>query len=155
MEATDPKVGLTLQAIREHLAVRTPVGGIARYSGDTWHRVVDDTARAPGNPWFITSLWMMRCEIAAADSVEALERSLAWMRWVVKRCLPSGILGEQVHPETGQPLGVAPLAWSHAEVVAAMMEYLEKRSYLLERAGRIVHIHQRGRYADRYMAPHG
>jgi GH15 family glucan-1,4-alpha-glucosidase len=155
MEATDPKVRLTIQAVGEHLAVRTPVGGIARYTGDTWHRVVDDAARVPGNPWFITSLWMMRCEIAAADSLEALERSLVWMRWVVKRCLPSGILGEQVHPETGDPLGVAPLAWSHAEVVAALVEYLEKRSYLLERAGTILHLHQRGRYADRYMAPHG
>jgi hypothetical protein len=51
-------------------------------------------------------------------------------------------------------LGVGPLSWSHAEVVAALTEYLEKRCSLLEREGKIQHLHLRGRYADRYMAPH-
>jgi GH15 family glucan-1,4-alpha-glucosidase len=154
LEHGDPKVRQTLQAVADRLAVQTPIGGIARYTGDAWYRVVDDPARIPGNPWFITSLWMMRCEIAAAETVEELDRSFRWMRWVSKRCLPSGILGEQIHPETGEPLGVAPLAWSHAEVVAALVEYLEKRCFLIERSGKIQHIHQRGRYADRYMAAH-
>jgi GH15 family glucan-1,4-alpha-glucosidase len=154
MDPADAKVRQTLQAVTTDLAVKTPIGGLARYVGDTWHRAVEDPARVPGNPWFITSLWMMRCEIAAADTMEMLERSLRWMRWVVQRCLPSGILGEQVHPETGVPLGVGPLSWSHAEVIAALAEYLERRAFLVERAGRIMHLHQRGRYADRYMAPH-
>ena len=96
----------------------------------------------------------MRCEIAAAETAEQLDRSFRWMRWVSKRCLPSGVLGEQLHPETGEPLSVSPLAWSHAEVVAALVEYLEKRCYLLEKEGKIQHIHQRGRYADRFMAAH-
>jgi hypothetical protein len=51
-------------------------------------------------------------------------------------------------------MSVSPLAWSHAEVVAALVEYLERRCYIMERAGKILHIHQRGRYADRYMATH-
>jgi GH15 family glucan-1,4-alpha-glucosidase len=151
---TDPRVLKTLQAVAEGLTVNTPVGGLARYTGDTWHRVVDDIKRVPGNPWFITSLWMMRCEIAAADTVEQLDRSFRWMRWISKRCLPSGVLGEQLHPETGEPLSVSPLAWSHAEVVAALVEYLERRCYLMERSGKILHIHQRGRYADRYLSAH-
>jgi glucoamylase len=154
LDPADPKARQTLQAVTAGLEVKTPIGGLARYTGDAWHRTVDDLARVPGNPWFITSLWMMRCEIAAAETPEALEASLRWMRWVAKRCLPSGVLGEQVHPETGVPLGVAPLSWSHAEVVAALAEYLERRSFIMERAGRILHIHQRGRYADRYLAPH-
>ena len=154
LDPCDPKVQSTLRAVQEVLAVKTAVGGIARYQGDMWHRVVPDLHRVPGNPWFIGSLWMMRCEIAGAETLEDLDRSLRWMRWVVKRARPSGILGEQVHPETGEPLGVAPLSWSHAEVVAALVEYLEKRSYLNERSGKMLHIHQRGRYADRYMATH-
>ena len=150
----DPKVRATLAAVREQLAVKTPVGGIARYAGDTWHRVVPDTVRVPGNPWFITSLWMMRCEVIQARTIAEVEASLRWMHWVLKWCPPSGVLAEQLHPETGQSMGVAPLSWSHAEVISAMMEYIEKRSCLLEETGRILHIHQRGRYADRYMAPH-
>ena len=155
--ALDPdheKVRSTLLAVTDNLAVKTPVGGVARYQGDTWHRSVNDPQRVPGNPWFITSLWLMRCEIAAAGTVEELDRSFRWMRWVAKRSLPSGVLAEQVHPETGEPLGVSPLSWSHAEVVAALVEYLEKRCYLIEQAGKILHIHQRGRYADRYFSPH-
>ena len=154
LDPCDVRLQATLDAVRRHLAVQTAVGGIARYAGDSWHRVVADTQRVPGNPWYITSLWLMRCEIAQARTVEELEHSLRWMRWVLKWCPPSGILAEQLHPETGQPLGVAPLSWSHAEVVSAMTEYLEKRCYLVEKMGRIQHIHQRGRYADRFMAPH-
>jgi GH15 family glucan-1,4-alpha-glucosidase len=154
MDPADPKVLQTLQAVADGLAVHTPVGGIARYQGDKWYRATDNPARVPGNPWFITTLWLMRCEIAAAETAEQLDRSFRWMRWVSKRCLPSGVLGEQLHPETGEPLSVSPLAWSHAEVVAALVEYLEKRCYLLEKEGKIQHIHQRGRYADRFMATH-
>jgi glucoamylase len=154
LDPSDPKARQALAAVADGLAVKTPVGGLARYKGDTWHLAADNPAHVPGNPWFITSLWMMRCEIGAADTMEALEKSLRWMRWVAQRCQPSGILAEQVHPETGEPLGVAPLSWSHAEVVAAMVEYLERRSYLMERAGRITHVHQRGRFADRYSTPH-
>jgi len=154
LDPRDARVDATLQAIREHLAVHTGVGGLARYVGDPWHRVVDDPDRVPGNPWFIPSLWMMRCDILRAETVEELEASLEWMEWVVRWALPSGVLAEQLHPETGEPMGVSPLAWSHAEVVAALVEYLEKRCRLVEERGDIQHIHQRGRYADRYMAPH-
>jgi GH15 family glucan-1,4-alpha-glucosidase len=154
LEPSDPKARDTLRAVRDHLTVQTRVGGIARYTGDTWHRAVPDTPRVPGNPWFITSLWMMRCEVLQAETLAELERSLEWIRWVAKWALPSGCLGEQLHPETGEILSVGPLSWSHAEVVAAMMEYLEKRCTLIERDGKLQHIHLRGRYADRYMAPH-
>ena len=154
LDPCDERVEATLAAVREHLTVHTEVGGLARYEGDAWHRVVDDRERVPGNPWFITTLWMMRCEIARARTTEELESTLKWMQWAARWALPSGVLAEQIHPETGEPLGVSPLAWSHAEVVAAMVEYLEKRCRLVEESGRIQHIHQRGRYADRYMAPH-
>ncbi len=150
----DPKVEATLRAVRERLSVRTKVGGLARYEGDAWHRVVADTARVPGNPWFVSTLWMVRCDIARAKSVEDLQRALEGMQWVTQWCLPSGILAEQLHPETGEPIGVSPLSWSHAEVMTAVTEYLERRCYLVESAGRIFHMHQRGRYADRYLSPH-
>jgi len=148
----DPKVEATLRAVRERLVLTTQVGGVARYDGDAWHRQVQDTRRVPGNPWFVCTLWMMRMEIAEAETLEALDRSFRWMDWAARWCRPSGILAEQLHPDTGDPVGVSPLSWSHAEVVAAMIEYLEKRCCLMEQQGQVCHIHQRGRYADRYLA---
>jgi hypothetical protein len=40
--------------------------------------------------------------------------------------LPSGVLAEQVHPYTNQPLSVSPLTWSHAAFVTTVLEYLNK-----------------------------
>lgn len=154
LDPCDPRIKATLKTIGDALNVNTRVGGIARYVGDAWHRQTGIPPSIPGNPWFVTSMWMMRCEILQADSMDALERSLRWVRWACKWCLPSGVLPEQLHPETGEPLGVGPLSWSHAEAVAAITEYMEKRTLLIERAGRIHHLHQRGRYADRYAAAH-
>jgi GH15 family glucan-1,4-alpha-glucosidase len=150
----DPKVEATLKAVRDRLVLKTAVGGVARYDGDMWHRTVPDRERVPGNPWFVCTLWMMRCEIARAETIEELDRSFQWMQWAAKWCLPSGILAEQLHPDTGEPVGVSPLSWSHAEVVAALVEYFEKKCCLMERSGKVCHVHQRGRYADRYIAPH-
>jgi hypothetical protein len=44
----------------------------------------------------------------------------------VSRALPSGVLAEQVHPYTGQPISVSPLTWSHATFVAVVADYLHK-----------------------------
>jgi GH15 family glucan-1,4-alpha-glucosidase len=154
LDPHDPRAETTMAAIRDRLTVETPVRGIARYQGDAWHRVVEDAARVPGNPWFVCSLWMMRCDIAHAATVEELDKALGWLRWVCKWALPSGVLAEQLHPETGEPLGVSPLSWSHAELVAAVVEYLEKRVYLLEQAGQVYHLHQPGRHAERYATSH-
>ena len=154
LDPHDPKVEATLKAVRDHLAVRTKVGGIARYEGDAWHRAVAASKTIPGNPWFVCTLWMIRCDIARARTIEELDASLEGMEWVARWCLPSGVLAEQLHPETGEPLGVSPLSWSHAEVMTALGEYLEKRCWLIEQAGKVFHVHHRGRYADRYLAPH-
>ena len=39
---------------------------------------------------------------------------------------PSGVLAEQLHPFSGDPVSVSPLAWSHAEFVMAVFEYIKK-----------------------------
>ncbi|MEO1237719.1 MAG: hypothetical protein AAFX76_13105, partial [Planctomycetota bacterium] len=47
----------------------------------------------------------------------------------------SGVLAEQVHPETNAPLSVSPLTWSHATVVATVSQYLAKLDALSSEAG--------------------
>ena len=112
-----------MAAVRDKLWVKTPVGGVARYEGDSYHRVSPDV---PGNPWFICTLWLAHYLIGRAETEAELEEALPIIRWAAERALPSGVLGEQVDPFTDAPISVSPLTWSHATVVHVVMEYLEK-----------------------------
>lgn len=106
--------GMIDRAKRE-LKVDSSVGGFARYPGDYYFRMNE---RYPGNPWVICTLWVARAEMAIASSVSELDQLLKEaMTWCVDRAYSTYVLAEQFHPDTGQPLSVAPLTWSHAEVL--------------------------------------
>lgn len=113
----------TIRAVRERLWVRTEIGGLARYDGDYYFRVLNDQ---PGNPWIICTLWLAQALCLAARRPEDLEEPLRLLRWTIDRSRPTGILPEQVHPVTGEPLSVSPLTWSHAEAVATVFAYARK-----------------------------
>ncbi len=123
----DPRVASTMAAIREKLWVRTSVGGVARYEGDYYHAVTQDTAKVPGNPWFICTMWLALYDIARAKTLAELDAAVGILGWVDSRKLPSGVLAEQVHPYTNAPMSVSPLTWSHATVVEVVQQYLERR----------------------------
>jgi GH15 family glucan-1,4-alpha-glucosidase len=125
-EPDDEKVVRTMSAIKERLWVKTDVGGIARYEGDSYHQVSDHLQDIPGNPWFICTLWLAQWYIAKAQNFEELQEAIPILEWVASRALPSGVLAEQVHPFTDQPLSVSPLTWSHATFVATVLEYVNK-----------------------------
>jgi GH15 family glucan-1,4-alpha-glucosidase len=125
-EPKDERVVNTMMAIKEHLWVKTDVGGIARYEKDGYHKVADNMKEVPGNPWFICTLWLAQWYIAKAEQLEELQEAVPILEWVASRALPSGVLAEQVHPYTNQPLSVSPLTWSHAVFVATVLEYLKK-----------------------------
>jgi GH15 family glucan-1,4-alpha-glucosidase len=126
----DPRVEATMLAIREKLCVRTEVGGVARYQGDPYQQRAAGDDKVPGNPWFICTLWLAQHAIAKARTVDDLREPLPDLSWVARHALESGILAEQLHPYTGEPLSVSPLTWSHAEVVATVLAWLEKREAL-------------------------
>ncbi|MEW6109537.1 MAG: glycoside hydrolase family 15 protein [Nitrospirota bacterium] len=125
-EPDDEMVVNTMNAIKAELWVKTGIGGIARYTGDSYHKVEDDIKKVPGNPWFICTLWLAQWYIAMAKDTEELKDALTILEWVASRALPSGVLAEQVHPATNQPLSVSPLTWSHAAFVATVLEYMNK-----------------------------
>jgi len=124
--ATDPRIEATISAIKDRLWCQTKVGGLARYEGDRYHHVTEDTTKVPGNPWFVCTMWLAEYYIARAKSVEELNLALEIFRWAQDHSLPSRILPEQVHPYTNAPLSVSPLTWSHAAVVTAVQKYLKK-----------------------------
>ncbi len=125
-EPRDEKVVSTMNAIKNRLWVRTDAGGIARYEGDGYHKVTDDIQEVPGNPWVICTLWLAQWYIAKAETPDELQEAIPILEWVVSKALPSGVLAEQVHPFTNQPLSVSPLTWSHATFVTTILEYMNK-----------------------------
>ncbi|MGF1635037.1 MAG: glycoside hydrolase family 15 protein [Phycisphaerae bacterium] len=136
-DATDPRIEATMKAIEEELWIKTDVGGVARYANDYYHRISDDIERVPGNPWFICTLWLADFYIARAQTREELRQAVGIFEWTVNHTLPSGVLAEQVHPFTNEPLSVSPLTWSHATVVSTAIKYLEKLEQLsIDETGR-------------------
>lgn len=126
----DPRVVSTMRQIEEHLSVRSPVGGLARYTGDVYHGRVAPSAEILGNPWIITTLWLAQWQIERAVSMEELEKTRDAMEWVARYASPAGMLAEQLDPLSGAPLSVAPLTWSHATYIETVLQYLQKQRAL-------------------------
>ncbi len=135
-EADDPMVVATMMQIEERLWCRTDIGGIARYENDYYHQISQDVQNVPGNPWIICTLWLAEWYIAKAKVPSDLARALEILEWVRKHTLASGVLAEQLHPYSGDPISVSPLTWSHATVVMTVREYLAKMESLYEAASK-------------------
>lgn len=120
----DPMVVNTMNAVRKHLTVE---GGTARFQQDGYMRVSD---KIIGNPWFICTLWVADFHIATSKHLDDLGPALEILEWVANKALPSGVLAEQIDPETGRHVSVSPLTWSHSTLVATVCKYLEKRKEL-------------------------
>ena len=125
--ADDPRVTATMEAMHKTLWINNEVGGMARYEEDGYHR---GNTRYPGNPWFICTLWYADYLTGVARHEEELRKSVAILEWVADHALPSGVLAEQVDPETGKPLSVSPLAWSHATFVTSARKIMRCRARL-------------------------
>ncbi len=123
LDIDDPRVQSSMQDYLSRLKCNTSVGGYARYVDDNYRRVSHDV---PGNPWFITTLWVAEYYIKKAKKPEDLQPVIEIFEWVAQHSLETGILAEQLNPHSGGPLSVAPLTWSHAAYVIAINKYLQK-----------------------------
>jgi glucoamylase len=127
LDPDDARLASTLESVIDELSVRTEVGGLARYRGDYYHAVTDDWQRVPGNPWFIGQCWLACWRFSRATEPAELDKAVKYLDWIAEHVLPSGLMPEQVHPFTGEPLSVTPLVWSHAAFVAAIHDYIDAR----------------------------
>ena len=85
--------------------------GVARYQGD-WYWRPHDTPHVPGNPWPVATAWRLRSgHVLGLLDRDVVRDSLSWFKRV---SIESGIMPEQVSCVDGEPLSVAPLAWSQA-----------------------------------------
>ncbi len=111
----DGRLQRTAQEVESKIAATGPIGGVIRYPGDDYFL---EKQQYGGNPWIVCSLWLAQYYQAQGRHDEAQ----GLLQWALDRRLPSGVLSEQFDPETGAPIGVAPLVWSHAELVNTILD---------------------------------
>lgn len=104
-----------VQTSRDLFGATNDKPGLPRYENDYYHRVSEHVT---GNWWFISSLWMAQY----LNEVGNPEDANAIFDWVNSLALKTGVLSEQISPIDNQLISVAPLTWSHAEFVSAMLD---------------------------------
>jgi oligosaccharide amylase len=120
---SDERIIRSAETLERELLGKTEIGGMPRFEEDGYFRM---SPSAPPNPWIITTLWFAQYYIKRARSEQELEPAKRWLSWVSARARSSGVLPEQVHPYTGEPISATPLVWSHAEFVITVVQYLNK-----------------------------
>ncbi len=126
----ETRIAETMAAIRDQLTNNAAAGGMARYKDDYYFRVEPDIQKVPGNPWFICTMWLAQWYVAVAKTTHDLKAARDIINWVVAHQIPGGLLSEQLDPNTGAPLSVSPLTWSHAEFIATVDEFCRKSERL-------------------------
>lgn len=111
----DERLVSTVKQIEKRILDVSPSGGVLRYEHDNYFLTKQNYI---GNPWVVSTLWLAQYYATAGRSEDA-QRLL---QWALDHELPSGVLSEQFDPETGSPLGVTPLVWSHAEMVNTLLD---------------------------------
>lgn len=106
----------TVRAFQNTLTNSSPIGGCIRYAGDTYML----TKQYAGNPWFVCTFWLAQYYAASGEAQKAADL----VDWAITHSLESGVLSEQIDPENGFSLGVAPLVWSHAELINTVLDIL-------------------------------
>jgi GH15 family glucan-1,4-alpha-glucosidase len=123
LEAGNEKLNKTFKMIKDRLSMQTPVGGVARYDNDNFHRV---NHASPPNPWYITTFWKAQYDIELAKTKEELSNIKEVIHWAINHAQASGLMAEQIKSDTGKQISACPLIWSHAELVSLVLSYIRK-----------------------------
>ena len=119
LDQNDPLFKSTQARTKTRLKNETTVGGIIRYENDAYFRSADKS-----NPWIITTLWLSWMDLKKPEvSDQDLENAKAALDWAIAHQYPSGILAEQLNPDTGESLSATPLVWSHAVYIELTLQY--------------------------------
>lgn len=108
------RVRSTVEAVEAKLSDRTPVGGTPRYENDYYFKTRSDSL---GNPWFVCSLWLAQYYFSNGRRDDGLKI----VDWSLEHSNSSGLMSEQVDPDSGSQIGVSPLIWSHAELLNGLL----------------------------------
>ena len=123
LDIDDDRLTTCVKVLEETLLNSSEVGGLPRYEGDNYFRV---SPHSPSNPWFITTLWLAQYYAKSARTEHDLKEVKKCLEWAEKHSLSSGVMSEQLHPDSGSHLSIAPLTWSHSTYINTVIDYLEK-----------------------------
>lgn len=90
-----------------------------RYEYDNYRR---SDPNSKGNWWFITTLWMTQYYLET-DKNDLASSMLSWVNDIVMR---TGVMSEQINPADHSMIAPAPLAWSHAEYIATLLDTIKQ-----------------------------
>ena len=109
----------TLEQVFDFIPGQT---GLPRYENDSYFRVNNDTN---GNWWNITTLWLAQYY----GETNQVDKANSILSWVVKNAVSeTGVFSEQISPDDGTSVSVAPLTWSHAEYVATLLDTITEKT---------------------------
>lgn len=110
----------SVKSMRDALSMpQENVLGLARYENDEYYRV---SSEIPGNPWFITTLWLAQYYIETNQKDKGLEL----IEWCQSLLMNTGVLAEQLNPYNQQYISVAPLTWSQAEYASTLLDLVSE-----------------------------
>jgi GH15 family glucan-1,4-alpha-glucosidase len=111
----DPRMKRMLEHVESRLLNTSPIGGVIRAEHDGYFLA---KTQYMGNPWAVCTLWLAQYY----HNLGRKDDALRMVEWVYARAYPSGVLSEQFDPEDGFALSVAPLVWSHAELINTILD---------------------------------
>ncbi|MEI8187802.1 MAG: glycoside hydrolase family 15 protein [Candidatus Saccharibacteria bacterium] len=109
------KIHSTIDAIEKKLIAKTPIGGSPRYENDHYF---ESKPQQMGNPWHVTTLWVAQYYLGMG----MIDQATKLIQYSMEHSLLSGVLSEQLNPNDGAPISVAPLVWSHAEIINTILD---------------------------------
>jgi len=95
--------------------------GLPRYENDDYRRT---NGTGTGNFWFITSLWLAQYELEQSNTEKAMEI----LDWVQSNALSTGMMAEQINPDTLEVISPAPLTWTQAEYISTLLDTITEIS---------------------------
>lgn len=105
----------SVHTLERELVDYSPSKGVPRYENDHYHATHHGTK---GNPWFVTTLWYAQYYIEKNEH----DKAHSILEWCMGHMHKSGVLPEQIDPNTGKHLSVAPLVWSQAEFMNTVLD---------------------------------
>lgn len=113
-ESDGPEIRATMDAAKRLFAFDPAHPGMPRYQNDKYQRALADKP----NMWPLVSLWLAQHALEQNDTATAT----GIINWVTGIMRPTGVLPEQLRPDTYENVSVEPLTWTQAEYVNTLLD---------------------------------
>lgn len=114
-----PELTTAARTFVEQLQSESAILAFPRYEHDNYRR---SDPNSQGNWWFITTLWMAQYYL----ETEQQELAASIISWVNNIVMQTGVMAEQINPIDHSQITPAPLAWSHAEFIATLLDTIKR-----------------------------